>query len=386
MMVLDVFIGLVLVYFLYSLLVSVVAELFATWIGMRARILRQGIDNFLNDKKPHKEGLIHWLHDLFLVEHESFRYSNAGKFYEEPTIKYLAKVGENKRWSIKNTKPAYIEKNHFISAIISMFLVRSIGINEWDKVKFAIDNNTLNLEPDTLKMFKDWMTQSNGNYEKFKALVGNSFEEVNDRLVGWYKRKIGVFLFVFGLLLAFTMNVDTFEIVQILANDPDTRQEMVELAIATSEKDPSIVTNPSTGDDPAKYEHVKKAYDNSLTSVNKVIAFSTPVGASVTIPFNHVTFFVSIADLGPITSFRLVNDTSEIANLYLKEILSPGVFASINFGDNYPVTINAGYQQFPLLEKVNEVENTVNVNRKGGFSGSIVVNVPLFTLYNQRKD
>ena len=116
------------------------------------------------------------------------------------------------------------------------------------------------------------------------------------------------------------------------------------------------------------------------------IAFSTPVGASVTIPFNHVTFFVSIVDLGPLTSFRLVNDTSEIANLFLKEILSPGIFASINFGDNYPVTLNAGYQQFPLLSKVGEVENKVSVSRKGGFSGSIVVNIPLFTLYNQRKD
>lgn len=116
------------------------------------------------------------------------------------------------------------------------------------------------------------------------------------------------------------------------------------------------------------------------------VAFSTPVGASVTIPFNHVTFFVSIADLGPITSFRLQNDTSEIANLYLKEILSPGAFVSINFGDRYPVTLNAGYQQFPLLTKVGEIENTANVSRKGGFSGSIVVNIPLFTLYNERKD
>ena len=116
------------------------------------------------------------------------------------------------------------------------------------------------------------------------------------------------------------------------------------------------------------------------------VAFSTPVGASVTIPFNYVTFFVSVADLGPLTSFRLVNDTSEVADLFLKEIISPGIFASINFGDNYPVTLNVGYQQFPLLSKVGEIENSVAVRRKGGFSGSIVVNIPLFTLYNESKD
>ncbi len=124
----------------------------------------------------------------------------------------------------------------------------------------------------------------------------------------------------------------------------------------------------------------------SIKDNDSRLAFSTPVGVSVTIPFNHVTFFVSAFDLGPLTSFRLTNDTSQIANVYLKEILSPGAFVSINFGDNYPVTLNAGYQQFPLLAKVGETENSVNVTRKGGFSGSIVINIPLFTLYNDPKN
>ncbi|MEM9546844.1 MAG: hypothetical protein AAGA77_12770 [Bacteroidota bacterium] len=231
MVVLDVFIGLVFVYFLYSLFVSILAELFSTWIGMRSRILRQGIDNFLNDQHPRKHGLFMWLHDLFLVEHSNFRYTTAGKFYNEPTIKYLAKVGENKRYSIKYTKPAYIEKNHFVSAIVSMLIRRSIGVTEWDKVKFAIENNALNLEKDTLQMFKDWLVQSNDSYEKFKAYIGNSYEEVNDRLVGWYKRKIGVLLFFLGLVLSFIMNVDTFDIVKTLANNPDMRMALVEKAI-----------------------------------------------------------------------------------------------------------------------------------------------------------
>ncbi len=116
------------------------------------------------------------------------------------------------------------------------------------------------------------------------------------------------------------------------------------------------------------------------------LAFSTPVGASVTIPYNNFTFFLSALDLGPLTSFRLTNDTSQIAKVYLKEILSPGAFVSINFGDNYPVTLNVGYQQFPLLNKVGTTENAVNVTREGGFSGSIVVNIPLFTMYNDPKD
>ncbi len=237
MVVLDVFIGLSFVYFLYSLFVSILAELFSTWLGMRSRILRQGIDNFLNDKQPKKEGFFAWLHDIFLVEHAIFRFTSAGKFYNEPTIKYLAKVGENKRYSVRNTKPAYIEKNHFVTAIVSMLIRNSIGINEWDKVKFAVEKNALNLEKETLQMFQDWMVQSNDSYDKFKAYIGNSYEEVNDRLVGWYKRKIGLILFSIGLVLSFIMNVDTFEIVKTLADNPDKRMELVNKAIAAVEAD-----------------------------------------------------------------------------------------------------------------------------------------------------
>lgn len=116
------------------------------------------------------------------------------------------------------------------------------------------------------------------------------------------------------------------------------------------------------------------------------LAFSTPIGASITVPFNNLTFFVSAFDLGPLTSFRLSDDTSQIAKVYLKEILSPGAFVSINFGENFPITLNAGYQQFPLLEKVGQTQNDVSVSREGGFSGSIVVNIPLFTMYNDPKD
>ena len=259
MVVFDVFIGLIFVYFLYSLLVSILAELFSTWIGMRARILRQGIDNFLNDKKPKKEGFVAWLHDIFLVEHVLFRFTNAGKFYNEPTIKYLAKVGENKRYSFRNTKPAYIEKSHFVTAVVSMLQRRSIGINEWDKIKFAVENNSLNLETETLRMFKDWMAQSNDDYEKFKAYIGNSFEEVNDRLVGWYKRKIGLFLFTIGLVLSFIMNVDTFEIVQTLADNPEKRMQLVDMAVARVNAEDVAPADTTLS---SAYKNTKSSVDN----------------------------------------------------------------------------------------------------------------------------
>ncbi|MEM9546843.1 MAG: hypothetical protein AAGA77_12765 [Bacteroidota bacterium] len=115
-------------------------------------------------------------------------------------------------------------------------------------------------------------------------------------------------------------------------------------------------------------------------------AFSTPIGASVTFPWNNFTLFLSAFDIGPVTSFRLTNDTSQVANIYLKEIVAPGAFISVNFGQSFPLTLNVGYQRFPLLEKVGETQNNINVTRRDGFAGSIVMNIPLFTIYNDPKD
>ena len=47
---LDVVIGLVFVFLLYSLFATVVAEIIATKLGLRARNLKEAVDRMLNDE------------------------------------------------------------------------------------------------------------------------------------------------------------------------------------------------------------------------------------------------------------------------------------------------------------------------------------------------
>ena len=200
MMVLDVFIGMVLIYFLYSLLASIMAELLSAWIGMRARMLRQGIDNILNDVQTGvlKTDLFRWLKDIFMVEDNGFKFTTAGKFYEEPNIKYLAKPGDQAWYSLRNRKPSYISKENFVITVLNMFSNRGRGISEWEKIKFAIETNAMHLDQETHQMFVNLVNRSNDKFEDFVALLQNHFEETMDRVNGWYKRKIGLFIFIIG--------------------------------------------------------------------------------------------------------------------------------------------------------------------------------------------
>lgn len=67
MKVIEIAIGLVLIYFLYSLLCTIITEMLSTWLGLRARHLRQNIENLLTDRIK-GSGMFdfkQWVKDIF---------------------------------------------------------------------------------------------------------------------------------------------------------------------------------------------------------------------------------------------------------------------------------------------------------------------------------
>ncbi|MGK0388081.1 MAG: hypothetical protein ACI94Y_000809 [Maribacter sp.] len=117
----------------------------------------------------------------------------------------------------------------------------------------------------------------------------------------------------------------------------------------------------------------------------------TPIGFSLTSPLlsNNFTIMTSIVDLGPIVAFRFLDGDTEISNIFLRELVAPGIFLSWNIDKtinrDFLLKFNVGYQQFPLLDKVNAMSNTVSLTKESGFTASINVNVPIMTLINQKK-
>ena len=130
------------------------------------------------------------------------------------------------------------------------------------------------------------------------------------------------------------------------------------------------------------------AYFDGQKSVRYGI--STPVGISVSTSLGKkwaATLLGSVVDLGPLTAYRFSNDTSDIAKIYLKEILAPGIHFSllVPVCDCAPLALNIGYQQYPLLTKAGDVANEVNIYKKYGWVAGINYNVPLYTIFNSKK-
>jgi hypothetical protein len=141
------------------------------------------------------------------------------------------------------------------------------------------------------------------------------------------------------------------------------------------------------------YEFIENAENNFPNN----FALSAPIGISITkgacskLVLNKKNkdkglahgLFVSIIDIGALASFRFADDSSEVASkVELKHILAPGIFYSLHFR-NSPLTLTLGGQMGPLLREVtaSDFKTEDNFYYRVGFS--LVVDIPLFNLYNR---
>src|ERR1043165_438174 len=95
--ILEVAIGLIFIYLLYSLLATSINEAIASYFGWRAENLKKAINRMLDD--------------------DSGDTSLSTKFYQEPLIKYL---GESSFFGVIKRKPAYLSAQNFSKNVMDL--------------------------------------------------------------------------------------------------------------------------------------------------------------------------------------------------------------------------------------------------------------------------
>jgi len=121
---LDVFIGLIFIFLLYSLLATILMEFIAHFMSLRARLLLKALRRMLEDNPPEIFGIKQRLTfiDFFSDVKEFFKryfmpFKNLNflkRFYYHPTVKYL---GESR----SSSKPSYLQATNFSQTITQLF-------------------------------------------------------------------------------------------------------------------------------------------------------------------------------------------------------------------------------------------------------------------------
>lgn len=247
--VLDVFIGLIFVFLLYSLLATILQEFIATRFSLRGRMLQKALRRMLEDGdgKTGKYGVENYFLEASENINRFFKPIKEGeelirKFYNHPSIKYL---GEGKLFK----KPSYLHAHNFSQTIIH--LLRGPDYdgrteNESELIKKELENPDTIINPETLSQLKLLFADARQDSYVFKHKLEDWFEETMERTAGWYKKQTQVVLICIGFILAVAFNVDSIAISKILMKDKKVREQMVSMAVSRQKEYASILDSVKT--------------------------------------------------------------------------------------------------------------------------------------------
>ena len=331
--ILDVAIGLVFVFLLYSLLATSINEALASGLSLRARMLRKAIAQKMLSNTIQENKILNLIKGIGEFFAEMVYIFTGGKkktgseknigdlFYEHPIIKNYASSSFFKI-------PSYLAASNFAIILIEALKEDFDNkINEIASFKASLDKpiaqwiDELSNSPDILKIkelldYYNWYYATNPDTNIYKALPGlprgldkevhcilqlhlrnslfnfNAFSkkiegwynDTMDRVSGWYKRQTQFILFVLGIMMAIIFNVDTIAISNKLSTDKDARDQIVQLAIQSADlykNDPRVQRQDQTVNTANQnnllalaqqhLDEAKKTLDSSIKNPNQIL-------------------------------------------------------------------------------------------------------------------
>lgn len=244
----DVALGLIFIYLLYSLLASVIQELVARIFNSRARVLTKGLRRMLEEDDHSKDlgrfgrfTFFNWFYELgwsVVYFFEPFRHNPfLRRFYSSPSIRNL---GENSATS----RPAYISPQIFSQTMLHLLrgsvkedsgadgqvVVKQHSPTDAQLIKATLTHNSLQLAPDTQEHLLQLWEDANHDIPAFRVNMETWFNETMTRASGWYRKQTQTWLLCIGIGIAALFNVDSIAIARILMKDKNVRTQMVQLA------------------------------------------------------------------------------------------------------------------------------------------------------------
>ena len=238
--ILDIVIGLVFIYLLYSLLATILQEIIASQFSFRAKMLERAVFRMLEDENKFASKFRSVWYLFKKTGNGGLRNSMSYEYYKHPLILFL---GE----SDSRGKPAYINKETFSKVIVDLLRGKEAepGDDMKQLIQKSLNNKTTNwgnakISDQTLSYFKSIWADANGDVGKFRHHLENWFEETMDRASTWYKKHTQFILFFVGLAISIAFNVDTLKIIERLEKDPKLREQLVQQANAFQAAHPDL--------------------------------------------------------------------------------------------------------------------------------------------------
>ena len=225
---LDVVLGLALIFLVLSLLCSLLQEMIATAFSWRARFLERGIRSML-DGDDTKAGPL------------------SRAVTESPFVR--EKLRKRRLLWPGLRVPAYLPSTTFARA-----LIETARSGRWPK----------ELPDDVERKLSELMQEADGDLQQLKDSLQDWYDATMQRVSAWYKRRARIWLFIFGVFVAGVANADLVDVTERLWRDDAVRTAVARQAdrVAEAQSVEQIRENlraeiERTGDTPGRDQAVR---------------------------------------------------------------------------------------------------------------------------------
>ncbi len=265
---LDLVIGLIFIYLIYSLACSTLWEIAVNFTFLRGKMLQKWFLNTFKNSIGDEEVFAH-------------------KILSHPLIQSLSKSGK---------MPSYISSRQFSEALVDLIVnLKKTGEGQVKYTLSEIDINNLKESlkkltflPDELKgVLLQYISEAEGKIEKVKEQIAHWYDDAMDRVGGSFKKFSQRWILAFAVVLVGFTNADSLRIVTYLYDNPTAREAIANKA-ALFVQDSTVVKQldelrllPTDSIKPSQQEALVKINANlqSLNSLNKELkGMSFPIG------------------------------------------------------------------------------------------------------------
>ncbi len=202
--IIEMAIGVIFVFLLLSLINSALSEFFAGVRGLRAKHLKLGIQNLLDDSS---EGGI------------------TDKVMKHPLMASLAPDRGR-----GGKLPSYIPRETFARVLTDVLhgAEAASRVPNLDEIREKVEN--LKASDDLKRTLLLFIDDADRDVKKFTATVEKWFDDTMHRVSGWYKRNAQRVVVISAFIIAAALNVDTIAITQTLYRNPTIRASLADAA------------------------------------------------------------------------------------------------------------------------------------------------------------
>jgi hypothetical protein len=213
---LDLVIGLIFIYLIYSIASSTLWEMIVNIAHLRGKMLCKWIMNNFSEFN-------------FEIINKRNKKEEHNEILDHPLVKGMTKKSKE-----STIKPVYISSRIFTDVL--MDLVVNSASNTNNSLNTPIDintfrnslNNTTLLTPGLKRVFLQYVSEASGSLQYVRDKIGSWYDEAQERLIGSFKKNLQLWIIVISLILVGGTNADTIKLASYLYSNDDARE-----AIAT---------------------------------------------------------------------------------------------------------------------------------------------------------